>query len=167
MSCTPPRRRRSATTRSSTRSRNALYHRSRCKNSTATNSKEAKRPTPEESTVFLLTCHTHIFLRTALTPYFTHFMRVTHTHGSRSRQKGVCRMCVLVLYLAFSLLMSHPSLLFPHGHFETAPDNDFTHDPVHTFLPYFPVLKAQDMRHSAHASRSLATWPCQMQTHQC
>ena len=35
---------------------------------------------------------------------------------------------------------------------------------IHMFLPYFPVLKAQDTRHSAHASRSLATWPSQMQT---
>ena len=60
--------------------------------------------------------------------------------------------------------MSHPSLLFPHGHFETTPDNDFTDDPVHTFLPYLPVLEAQDTRNSAPASRSLATWPSQMQT---
>ena len=73
-------------------------------------------------------------------------------------------MCVFVLCLAFSLLKPHPSLLFPHGHFETTPDNDFTDDPVHTFLPYLPVVKAQDMRHSAYASRSLATWPSQMQT---
>ena len=35
---------------------------------------------------------------------------------------------------------------------------------IHMFLPYFPVLEAQDTRHSAHASRSLATWPSQMQT---
>ena len=57
--------------------------------------------------------------------------------------------------------MFHLSLLFPHGHFETNPDITF----LSTFLPYLPVLKAQDMRHSAHASRSLATWPDQMQTH--
>ena len=60
--------------------------------------------------------------------------------------------------------MSHPSLLFPHGHFETTPDYDFTDNPIHMILPYFPVLKAQDTRHSAPASRSLATWPDQMQT---
>ena len=59
---------------------------------------------------------------------------------------------------------AHPSLLFSHGHFETIPDCDFTDDPVHMFLPYFPVLKAQDTRNSAHASRSLAIWPSQMQT---
>ena len=68
------------------------------------------------------------------------------------------------LHLAFSLLVSHLSLLFPHGHFETTPDYDFTDDPVHMFLPYLLVLKAQDTRNSAPASRSLATWPSQMQT---
>ena len=31
-------------------------------------------------------------------------------------------------------------------------------------LPYFPVLKVQEMRHSAPGSRSSATWPDQMQT---
>ena len=61
--------------------------------------------------------------------------------------------------------MTHLSLLFPHGHFETNPDNDFTDSDIYKFLPYFPVLKAQDVRHSAPASRSLATWPNQMQTH--
>ena len=61
--------------------------------------------------------------------------------------------------------MFHPSLLFLHGHFETTQDYDFTDDPVHTFLSRLPVLKAQDMRHSAHASRSWATWPNQVQTH--
>ena len=72
--------------------------------------------------------------------------------------------CLCSHHLAFSLLMPHPSLLFPHGHFETNPDYDFTDDRVDTFLPYLLVLKAQDMRHSAHASRSLTTWPSQMQT---
>ena len=37
--------------------------------------------------------------------------------------------------------MIHPSLLFLDGHFETIPDFN-----VHTFLPYFLVQKAQDMR---------------------
>ena len=43
--------------------------------------------------------------------------------------------------------MIHLSLLFSDGHFETNPDHDFTDKP--TILPYFPVLKAQDMRNSA------------------
>ena len=33
-----------------------------------------------------------------------------------------------------------------------------------TILPYVSVVKAQDMRNSALASISLATWPSQMQT---
>ena len=72
-------------------------------------------------------------------------------------------MSVFVLYLAFSFLMSHPSLLFLHGHFETTPDHDFTDSDIHMILPYFPILEAQDKRNSAPASRSLATWPSQMQ----
>ena len=56
------------------------------------------------------------------------------------------------------------SLLFLHGHFETTPDCDFTDKPINMILPYFPVLKAQDTRNAAPASRSLATWPDQMQT---
>ena len=68
-------------------------------------------------------------------------------------------MGVLVLYLAFSFLMFHPSLLFFDVHFETIPDFDITDDSVHTFLPYLPVLKAQGTRISARAARSLAIWP--------
>ena len=61
-----------------------------------------------------LTCCTHIFLHMARAQSHLHiFMRVTHTHGSSSWKKGVCRMSVLVLHLAFSLLMCHPSLLRP------------------------------------------------------
>ena len=48
--------------------------------------------------------------------------------------------------------MIHPSLLFPHVHFETNPDYDFIDKPIHMILPYFPVLKAQDTRNSAVAS---------------
>ena len=38
-------------------------------------------------------------------------------------------MSVFVLHLAFILVMSHPSLLFPHGHFEINPDCHLTDDP--------------------------------------
>ena len=64
------------------------------------------------------------------------------------------------------VLPSHdsPVLVFLDGHFETTPDYDLTDSNIHMFLPYFPVLKVKDMRHSAHASQSLATWPNQMQT---
>ena len=94
---------------------------------------------------------------------FTH-LHVCHIHTwLKCHEKGVCRMSVFVLYLAFSFLMSHPSLLFLHGHFETTPDYDFTDSDIHMILPYFPILEAQDKRNSAPASRSLATWPSQMQ----
>ena len=86
------------------------------------------------------------------------FMRV-HIHAwLECLQKGVC-ICVVSHHPAISCLMSNPSLLFPHGHFETTPDCDFTDDPVHTFLPYLLVLKAQDTRNFARTPRSLATWP--------
>ena len=48
----------------------------------------------------------------ALTAYFAHFSCVSHTRMAQVQKKGVCRMSVSVLYLAFSLLMFHPSLLF-------------------------------------------------------
>ena len=100
--------------------------------------------------------HAHFSAHSALTAYFAH-LHACHIHAClKCHEKGVHRMSVISLHLAFSLLMSHPPWLFPHGHFETTPDNDFTDDPVHVFLPNFPVLKAQDIRNSAPASRSLA-----------
>ena len=85
------------------------------------------------------------FLRTARSLRASHiFVRVTYTHGSSICKKGVCRMSVFVLCLAFSLLMFHPSLLCLYIHFGIT----F----LSTSLPNFPVLKAQDTRHSAHAS---------------
>ena len=54
-------------------------------------------------------------------------MRV-HTRAWLKVMKKVFLVCVTSLHLAFSSLMSHPSLLFFDGHFETIPDFD-----VHTF----------------------------------
>ena len=65
-------------------------------------------------------------------------------------------MCVISLHLAFSTLMFHQSLLFLPAHFDITFSS--------TILPYFPVLKAQVMRYSAHASRRLDIWPSQMHT---
>ena len=107
--------------------------------------------------------HAHFSAHSARTAYFAHFSCVSHARMAQVSVKAVCT-CVVSLHLAFFFLMSHTSLLFPHGHFETTPDYDFTDDPVHMFLQYLLVLKAQDTRNSAHASRSLATWPCQIQT---
>ena len=112
-------------------------------------------------TFFELTCRTHIFLLHSLSAHIRTSSCVSHTRMAQVPEK-VHRTCVIPLHLAFSLLMIHPCLPFPHGHFETTPDYDFTDSDIHKFLPCFPVLKAQDMRHSAHASRSLAIWPNQM-----
>ena len=77
---------------------------------------------------FLMRCHIHAWLKGA--------------------KKFLCT-CVVSLHLAFSCLMSHPSLLFLHGHFEPT-------FPSAPFLPYFLVLKAQGMRNSA---RGREVWP--------
>ena len=108
--------------------------------------------------------HAHFSGAHTLCAYFTLLMRVTYTHGSGVRKKVFAHVCHSS---PSRLLLSHASpifLLSLHGHFETTPDYDLTDTDIHKFLPYFPILKAQDMRHSALASRSLATWPYQMQT---
>ena len=94
------------------------------------------------------TCCTHILLHIARAQ--------SHARMAQGHEKGVPCLCVIPLYLAFSLLMFHPSLLCLHTHF------DITF--LSSFLPNFSVLKAQDTRNSAHASSSFATWPSQMQT---
>ena len=120
----------------------------------------------ELSVMSMLLLHAHLSSHSALTTYFEHFSCVSHARMAQASrcQKGSLHVCHFSIHLAFSLLMCHPSLLFLDGHFETTPDYDFTNDPVHTFLPHFPVLKAQDTHKSAHSSRSLGTWPSQMQT---
>ena len=85
---------------------------------------------------------------------------VSHTRMAQGHEKGLLHVHVVDLHLAFSSLMSHPSLLFLDGHFETIPDFD-----VHTFFPNLPVLQAQDIRNSAQARRSLAIWPSPPSTH--
>ena len=82
------------------------------------------------------------FLHIARAQSHSHiFMLVTYTHGS-SVCKKVCAYVCRISPSRHLCLMSHPSSLFPHGHFETTPDYDFTDDPVHTFLPHIPVLKS-------------------------
>ena len=88
---------------------------------------------------------------------------VSHTRMAQVPEKVHCT-CVVSLHLAVSLLMIHLSLLFLHGHFETNPDNDFTDSDIHMILPNFPDLIAQVKHNSALASRSLTTWPAQVQT---
>ena len=86
-------------------------------------------------------------------------MRVTYSNGSRVPKRFFAQVSQS-LHLAFSSPNSHPSSQFPW----TVTSRPFPEYDVHTFMPYLPVLKAQDMRHSAPASRSLATWPSQMRT---
>ena len=103
--------------------------------------------------------HAHFSAHSACTVTFAHFHACAYTRVAQGHDKGVCYMWVISLHLAFSSLMSHPSLLFLDGHFETIPDFD-----VHTFLPYLPVLKAQGMRISARAARIVAIWPSPLST---
>ena len=67
----------------------------------------------------------------------SHFSCVSHTRTAQVHEKGVCRMIVFVLYLTFSLLTSHPSFAVSVRRLSLSLDF-----PVHTFLPYLPVLKA-------------------------
>ena len=92
--------------------------------------------------IHTLTWCTHIFLHSACTVTFCTFLMRCHIHAWLKGAKKVLCTCVVSLYLAFSSLMSHPSLLFLHGHFEPT-------FPSAPFLPYFLVLKAQGMRNSA------------------
>ena len=85
------------------------------------------------------TCCTHIFLHIARAQSHPHiFMRVTYTHDSSSWKRCLSHECLC------SPSRLHPSHVSPI--FCCLLSLDF---PVHTFLPYSPVLKAQDMRISA------------------
>ena len=102
--------------------------------------------------------HAHFSEHSAITAYFAH-LHACHIHAwlkLKSCQKGVCCTCIIPLHLAFSI--SCFTRLWSSG------TSTSTFPFQSTILPYFPVLKAQDMLHSAHASRSLATWPLPMQT---
>ena len=83
--------------------------------------------------VHALTCCMHIFLVYIHCAHTSLLMPVAHMHGSRVPKRFIA--CVSHLSISPSpFLMFHPSVLFPHGHFETTPDYDFTDDLVHTFL---------------------------------
>ena len=95
--------------------------------------------------------HAHFSAHGACTVTFAHLHACAHTRMAQVHEKGVWRMSVFVLYLAFSLPMFHPSLQFLYIHFDITC--------LSIFLPFSPVLKAQGMRVSARAARSLAIWP--------
>ena len=105
--------------------------------------------------VHTLTCRTHIFLLHSLSAHIRTYSCVsTHTNGSSVRKRFFAH--VILLHLAFSLLMIHPSLLFPHVHFETNPDYDFIDKPIHMILPYFSRLESA--RHILFHRLSLNSW---------
>ena len=107
--------------------------------------------------VCTLTCCTHLFLRPARSLRTLHiFMPVTYTHGSSVCEKGVVCICVVSFHLAFSLLMFHPSLLFPHAYLDI------------TFLSTRSCRTCPKSAGHAHLrtrTRSLAIWPSPPSTH--
>ena len=132
--------------------------------------KEELRPSPSSTNLPLRYTHSPVartfFCCTVCLRTFTHL----HACAQARMAQVVSKRCLLhMCHLSpsrFLLLMVHPSsLLLVHDHFETTPDFDLTDADIHKILPYLPVLKAQDTRNCAPASRSLATWPDQMQTH--
>ena len=88
-------------------------------------------------------CRTHIF--------FAHFLCVTYRQSRTRMAQGVCSVSHIYLHLAFSVLMFHPpSLLFPHGHFDT-------HVPVRTvFVELYPTQKRGS---SAPPHERRGVWP--------
>ena len=79
---------------------------------------------------------------------------VARTFSLRDVLTSICSVHVAHLRLAFSTLMFHPpSLLFPHGHFDTT----FPSAPSSSCSTRPP--KARVKRTSARAPWSLATWP--------
>ena len=89
-------------------------------------------------------------------------MRVTHTHGSRTR-KGMLRAYVVSLSISPSPFscFTRLSLLFLHGHFET----NLTDALIHTILPNcFPTQKRRSSALCTRTSSS-ASWPSPSPTH--
>ena len=99
--------------------------------------------------VHTLTCCTHIFLHTARSLRTSHTSRACRVHAWLKGAKKVLCTCVTSLHLVFSSPCCSLTV-------SSRPFFDFD---VHTFLPYLAVLKAQGMRISARAARSLAIWP--------
>ena len=101
------------------------------------------------------TCCTHIFsAHSACTVTFAHLHACTFTHGS-SHVKKVFVACVSSLSISPSPLSCCTD---PCCSLTVTSRPIPTLTPT-TLLPNFPVLKAQDMRNSARAPSSLATWP--------
>ena len=118
-----------------------------------------------------LTCRTHIFLlHSASHCVLPHIFMHVHIHAwlkSQVSEKKVFACVSLISPSRFLLSHDSPVFLAVPDTVTSRPNPTTTSllTPTSTMiLPYFPVLKAQDTRNSAPASRSLATWPNQMQT---
>ena len=111
-----------------------------------------------------LLSHAHFSADSALIACFAH-LHACHMHSwLKCHEKGVCCTCATSLHLVFSLLMIHLTLVVP---WRSLRDHSRLrrHRVSHPHdLAVLSRPKAQDMRHSAYASRSLATWPSHMQT---
>ena len=79
--------------------------------------------------IHTLTCCTHNISAHSSCSQICTSSCVSHTRMAQGHEKGLLHVHVVDLHLALSSLMSHPPLLFLHGHFETIPDFD-----VHTFI---------------------------------
>ena len=107
--------------------------------------------------------HTHLLQRTFFCTKRVHsHIRTsscvcTYTHGP-SVWKGLLHVHVVDLHLAFSVsCLTHLCCL-------RTTTLSFSTFPSAQSLPNLPVLKAQDMRISARAPKSLATWPSPVST---
>ena len=98
--------------------------------------------------------HAHFSVAESVCAHPHIFMRVHKQVWLKCLWKDVCRTCVFVLYLAFSLLMFHPSLLFLYIHFyitfsvhllaELSRPKSAGHAPLRTCIAKFGYLAKSD-----------------------
>ena len=114
---------------------------------------ETKRDAKSETT-FMLYTHSPVartFFGTTrahfVCAHFAHiFLRVRHTHGSRTRKDIMCAYVVsLLISPSLFSCFTRLSPLFLHGHFET----NLTDALIHTFLPNFlhPTARVKRTQH--------------------
>ena len=91
-------------------------------------------------TTHTLLAHAHFFARSACTVTSAHLHACAHTRMAQVSQKVCCSAHVVSLHLAFSSLMSHPSLLSPY-------DESFPTLTSTTFLPSYTRPKSAGQAH--------------------
>ena len=90
--------------------------------------------------------HAHFSAHSALTAYFAHFSCVSHTRmaqGSSHVKKMFAHVSLFSISPSPFSCLTHPSCSRTVTSRPLLTTN-FTDDPIHMILPYFPVLKAQD-----------------------